>query len=219
MRTSDAGIIALIGHEGVVPAPYLDSVGVPTYGVGHTAAAGAPDPDKLPLGMPDDLDAALVHVFEVFKRDLERYEASVAAAIKVPVSQHEFDAAVSFHFNTGAIARASWVKSLNNGDREAASEQIMNWSKPQEIIPRRQSEQKLFEHGIYPKEGVTVWTVGDNRKIKWVPAARLDPKEAMDLMRGTGPKDVSAVIEPKKSSGGLFSIIASIISNIFGGKK
>ena len=219
MRTSDAGIIALIGHEGVVPAPYMDSVGVPTYGVGHTAAAGAPDPNKLPLGMPDDLDAALVQVFEVFKRDLERYEASVAAAIKVPVSQHEFDAAVSFHFNTGAIGRASWVKSLNNGDRDAAAEQIMNWSKPQEIIPRRQSEQKLFEHGIYPKEGITVWTVGDNRKIKWVPAARLDPKEAMKLMRGSGPKDVPAVTGPKKQCAGLLSAIFGIIASIFGGKK
>ena len=40
MRTSDLGIIALLGHEGIVPGPYYDSVGVLTYGVGHTASAG-----------------------------------------------------------------------------------------------------------------------------------------------------------------------------------
>ena len=219
MRTSDSGIIALIGHEGVVPGPYLDSVGVLTYGVGHTSSAGAPNPKDLKAGMPDDLDAELLRVFEVFKKDLEKYEAAVDQAILVPVTQHEFDAAVSFHFNTGAIGRASWVKSMNKGDRAAAVEQIMNWSKPQEIIPRRESEQKLFEHGVYPKEGITVWTVGDNKKIKWVPAARLDPKEAMDLMRGTGPKDVPAPKPPAKKSPGIVSIIIKLIASIFGGKK
>ena len=44
MKTSDAGIIALISHEGIVPGPYKDSKGILTYGVGHTKAAGAPDP-------------------------------------------------------------------------------------------------------------------------------------------------------------------------------
>lgn len=115
MKTSDRGIIALMGHEGIVPGPYLDSVGVLTYGVGHTAAAGTPDPANLASGMPENLDAELQVVFRVFRRDLAKYEAEVSRAIKVPVSQHEFDAAVSFHFNTGAIGRASWVKSLNAG--------------------------------------------------------------------------------------------------------
>ena len=116
MRTSDKGIAALLSHEGVVPGPYIDSVGVHTYGVGHTAAAGSPDPKRMAPGMPKDLDAALVNVFEVFRKDLAKYERAVELAIKVPVTQTQFDAAVSFHFNTGAIAKASWVKKLNAGD-------------------------------------------------------------------------------------------------------
>lgn len=35
MKTSDRGIFALAKHEGIVPAPYLDSVGVWTYGYAY----------------------------------------------------------------------------------------------------------------------------------------------------------------------------------------
>ena len=35
-------------HEGIVPAPYRDSTGLWTYGIGHTAAAGAPGPSTRP---------------------------------------------------------------------------------------------------------------------------------------------------------------------------
>ena len=56
-KMSDRGLLALARHEGIVPAPYLDVRQVWTFGVGHTAAAGAPDPARPPRGMPADLDA------------------------------------------------------------------------------------------------------------------------------------------------------------------
>ncbi|MDE4272675.1 lysozyme [Phaeobacter gallaeciensis] len=214
MRTSDEGVIALIGHEGIVPGPYLDSVKVLTYGVGHTAAAGSPDPARMAPGMPDDLDAELVRVFDVFRRDLEKYEAAVAKAITVPVEQHEFDAAVSFHFNTGAIHRASWVKSLNAGDRAKAVAQIMNWTKPREIIPRRQSEQELFATGKYPAQGVTVWTVTPDKRVKWVPARRLEPQEALALLRGAVRPDSEVAHESAAPS--IWSAIINAILSLFG---
>ena len=42
MQMTERGLLALAGHEGVVPAPYRDSTGTWTFGIGHTAAAGAP---------------------------------------------------------------------------------------------------------------------------------------------------------------------------------
>jgi lysozyme len=100
MQTSDRGLIALIRHEGVVPAPYTDVKGVWTFGIGHTAAAGAPDPGRLPRGMPADLDAEIAQAFRVFRADLGRYGAEVLRAVTVPLSTYEFDALVSFHYNT-----------------------------------------------------------------------------------------------------------------------
>ncbi len=184
MKTSDRGIAALIAHEGVVPGPYRDSKGIWTYGVGHTMAAGKPDPAGMARGMPADLDAALVEVFRVFRRDLERYEEAVNKAIKVPVTQHEFDAAVSFHYNTGAIGRATWVRTLNKGDRTKAAKEMMNWRKPPEIIGRREDERRLFQFGTYPDADLTVWQVDSNGGVIWKPARRLEAGEALALMRG-----------------------------------
>lgn len=184
MQVSQKGIAALIAHEGIVPGPYLDSVGVWTYGIGHTAAAGYPNPASLPRGVPADLDAALAEVFKVFTDDLEAYAEAVSRAIRVPVAQHEFDAAVSFHYSTGRISTATWVKTLNVGSRERAADQIMNWRSPAEIIPRREDEQTLFRDGVYPKARGTVWGVSNSGRVIWTPLKTLSGDEIEALMGG-----------------------------------
>lgn len=196
MKTSDKGISALVQHEGIVPAPYLDSVGVMTYGVGHTSAAGSPNPSEMAKGMPDDLDAAIADVFEVFSRDIEKYEAAVDKAITVPVEQHEFDAAVSFHYNTGAIASATWVKTLNSGNKELAADQMMNWTKPPEIIPRRQAEKDLFKTGKYPTHNSNVWGVNSSSKLTWKVVKSITPEEIAEYM-GKNPKDEKKSLKDK----------------------
>lgn len=165
MRTSDKGVAALALHEGVVPAPYLDSVGVWTYGIGHTAAAGGPIPADMPRGMPDDLDAALARVFAVFRADLEKFEDRVKRAVKVPVAPHENDALVSFDYNTGGIFAAKLTKHLNAGNREAAAAAFMGWRRPPEIIPRRKSERGLFKTGTYPAGLIPVWGVNESGRV------------------------------------------------------
>ena len=105
-KMSDRGLLALVRHEGIVPGPYLDVKQVWTSGIGHTAAAGPPDPATMQRGMPADLDAGIREAFRVFRSDLARYEAAVLRAVKVPLEPHEFDALVSFHYNTGGIAKA-----------------------------------------------------------------------------------------------------------------
>lgn len=186
MRVSDEGIAALVAHEGIVPGPYRDSVGVWTYGIGHTAAAGVPNPAMLPRGMPGDLDAALRTVFDVFRADLADYEDAVTRAVKVPIKQHEFDALVSFHYNTGAIFRADLVKALNRGDRASAAASFMNWKKPAEIIPRRQAEQRLFQFGAYPVGPAVVWRVSESGGVIWRPVRTLSQEQILSYLRPGG---------------------------------
>ena len=38
---STRGLVEIASHEGIVPMPYFDSVGVLTFGIGHTRSAGA----------------------------------------------------------------------------------------------------------------------------------------------------------------------------------
>lgn len=184
MKTSDAGIFALALHEGIVPAPYRDSVGVWTYGIGHTLGAGYPDPEKMLRGMPSSLDAALRDVFDLFRRDVAKYEAAVNRAVKVPITQAQFDALVSFHYNTGAIGKASLVKRLNAGDVAGAATGFLAWMKPPEIIPRRKAEQELFAKGVYPGGQVTVWQVSKAGKVIWNPARRLTKDQVLALLHG-----------------------------------
>ena len=125
MQTTDRGLLALIRHEGVVPGPYLDVKDIWTFGIGHTAAAGPPDPARMPRGMPADLDAGIREAFRLFRTDLATYEAEVLRAVKVPLEPHEFDALVSFHYNTGGIAKAALTRHLNAGNRAAAAAAFM----------------------------------------------------------------------------------------------
>lgn len=166
-RVSPQGIVALAGHEGIVPAPYLDSVGVWTWGVGHTAAAGTPYPEGMPKGMPKYIDSAVDEALRVFREDLEKYERRVRAAVKVPLSQHQFDALVSFDFNTGGIYRAKLTAALNAQEDDAARH-FFGWTRPPEIRSRRTDEHRLFTTGIYPDKPVPVWKVDAKGKLRGI---------------------------------------------------
>jgi lysozyme len=156
MQTSDRGLATIVGHEGIVLNPYRDSVGVWTIGVGHTAAAGAPNPQSVPAMTVDEAMA-------LFRLDVAKYEAAVSAAVKVPLAQHEFDALVSFHYNTGGIAKAKLTAALNRGDRAGAAAGFMGWLQPPEIKGRRVAEQALFAKGTYGDGFANVYTATNGR--------------------------------------------------------
>jgi lysozyme len=169
VKLSKQGAMELIGHEAIVQTKYRDSKNLWTIGVGHTRAAGEPDPATYTEVMP------LKEVFKLFQKDVQKYADDVNAALKVPVSQSEFDALVSFHFNTGGINRASLVKSINAGDKKTAAKQFLSWKKPPEIMGRRKKEQKLFAEGAYSNGGkATVYPADAKRKVMWSKGKRID---------------------------------------------
>lgn len=188
MQMTDRGLLALARHEGIVPGPYRDSTGTWTFGIGHTAAAGPPDPATMPRGMPDDLDTGIREAFRVFRADLTKYEAAVRRAVTVPLEPHEFDALVSFHYNTGGIARAALTRHLNAGNRVAAADAFLNWRKPASIIPRREAERDLFRDGRYPTGTIPVWGVDRTGRVDFSrPIRRLTETQALDLLHPAKP--------------------------------
>jgi lysozyme len=142
MKTSARGIEDLVLSEGLRLKAYKDSVGIYTIGVGHAATSGKPPIPK--AGMVITREEAL----RIFAVDLARYEADVNAVLP-NVPQHVFDGAVSFHFNTGAIKKASWVGKYKAGDMAGARIAFMSWRKPPEIIGRRTREADLIFKGKY----------------------------------------------------------------------
>lgn len=201
MKTSDRGIVAIIGHEGIVPGPYLDTATPPvwTWGIGHTAAAGAPIPASMPRGMPNDLDAAVREAMTVFAADLASYEAEVNLAIKPTVTQAQFDALVSFHFNTGAIRRATLTQRINAGDMAGAARAFLNWKTPASIVARRTAEMVLFRDGTYPDTAINVWQVSTAGRVLYRPARTLSAAEAVSLMRADWGDDTPQVASTEDS--------------------
>lgn len=196
-----------------MPAPYLDVERVWTFGIGHTAASGAPDPARLPRGMPADLGAGIAPAFRLFRADLARYEAEVLRAVTVPLEPHEFDALISFHYNTGAIARAALTRALNAGDRAAAGAAFMNWLRPASLRPRREAERDLFLLGRYPEGPIPVWAADAEGRVDFrQPVRRLSAAEALALLRPppvplAEPEKPSAVAA--RPSGWLAALLAS----------
>jgi len=134
----------LLAHEGIVREAYKDSVGVWTWSVGITNRSGItihPKYKDNPAPMRECLEAYVTILEKRFAPAVRQAFAGRA------LTEAQFGAALSFHYNTGAIGRAQWVKSWMNGKRDAARAEIMNWRKPPEIIPRREKERDLFFDG------------------------------------------------------------------------
>ncbi|MFN4125773.1 lysozyme [Pannonibacter indicus] len=209
MRMTNRGLLALVRHEGIVPGPYLDAKNIWTFGIGHTAAAGPPDPAKMPRGMPADLDTGIREAFRLFRTDLAAYEAEVRRAVTVPLAPHEFDALVSFHYNTGGIARARLTRHLNAGDRAAAAAAFMGWVKPAAIRARREAERDLFRHGRYPGGTIPVWSVDRAGRVDFSrPIRRLSETEALGLLRPSlVPQPTVPEPAPEAPSGWLARLV------------
>lgn len=135
MKTSEQGIDLIIGREGSRTKAYLDSVGIPTIGVGHTG----PEVHMGLVWTEEQVREALAH-------DLERFEKAVNDNVTVGLEQCQFDALVSFAFNVGAGAFASstLLKRINTYRFEEAALQFDRWHIPPEITSRRNGEREQF---------------------------------------------------------------------------
>jgi GH24 family phage-related lysozyme (muramidase) len=85
--------------------------------------------------------------------DLVRYAGDVAATLgDAPTAPHQFDALVSFHYNTGAIARATLTRRHRAGDFEAAAKEFARWNRAggrvlKGLMRRRAAEAALYRTG------------------------------------------------------------------------
>lgn len=145
MRISENGIEFIRQLEGEKLTAYLDIVGIWTIGVGHT---GFVDGKPVARGMAITKEKSK----ELLTADLKRFESAVNDAVKVTLTQNQFDALVSLAFNIGegAFARSTLVNKLNAGDKKGAAEQFLVWKNAggrvsQGLLNRRQKEKAMFE--------------------------------------------------------------------------
>lgn len=86
-----------------------------------------------------------------FINDIQRYADEVSKAVgDKPTTQNQFDALVSFHYNTGKIFSATLTKRHNAGDYAGAVKEFGKWvnndGKPMKgLIRRRAAEAALYK--------------------------------------------------------------------------
>lgn len=215
MKITPRVALELASHEGLVRQAYKDSVGVWTWSIGITNASGH-NVDRY-INNPQSIEKCL----DVYVWALEKYANDVRKVFaSKPLKEHQFAAAVSFHYNTGAIARAAWVKKWLSGDVAGAKKSFMDWSKPKEIIPRRHKERDLFFDGKWSNNGtVTEYTrVKSNGQLDWSSAKRTNIKSEME--RVFSPENDTPV---KEEAGGpqptgLLASIIKAIASLFKGR-
>lgn len=140
MKISNKGINLIKQFEGLELKAYKDSVGVVTIGYGSTGPH---------VFMGQIITEAQAEVLLI--KDLSRFESGVTELVKVPLTQNQLDALVSFSFNLGLgnLKSSTLLKKLNAKDYVGASKEFERWNKAggkvlNGLTRRRLAEKELF---------------------------------------------------------------------------
>ncbi len=144
MSLSQVGVNSICNFEGLRLSAYDDGIGVWSIGYGTTRY---PHGLSVQKGDTCTLEQAKVYM----QHYLKIFERAVNGAVKVPLTQNQFDALVSLSYNIGAGAfkKSTLLKKLNSGDYKGAANQFDVWvnaggKRLAGLVRRRAIEKKLF---------------------------------------------------------------------------
>jgi len=144
MKTSEQGIELIKEFEQFAAEEYICPAGKRTIGYGHVIQPGEE------FGTLTEEEAT-----ELLMQDLDHFEQCVCSLVRVPISQSQFDALVSFAYNVGGMAlkKSTLLKCLNAGEYDSAADEFPKWNKGggrvlNGLIRRRAAEKALFEEGM-----------------------------------------------------------------------
>jgi len=146
MKTSPVGIQAIKTREGLRLKAYPDPAtgGSPwTIGYGSTG-----------IGVMKGLVITEAEAESMLLNDLDHFERGVMSLVRVPLSQCQFDALVSFAYNVGLtnLRTSTLLRKLNKQDYDGAANEFPRWTFAagkvmQGLVVRRASERKQFLTG------------------------------------------------------------------------
>ena len=138
----------LASEEGMVEELYYDAVGVGTWALGVTNYSGHEVDPRY-----KDNPQAITYCIQVSAWAMnENYVPGVLRAFEgYPLKEHEFAAALSFHWNTGSIETTSWVDMVKEGDMDGARQFLeTHYTNDGMLTDRREREAALFFDGTWP---------------------------------------------------------------------
>jgi lysozyme len=150
MTTGPKGLALIREFEGCELKAYKCPAGIWTIGHGHTTSAGHP-------AVKQGMTITAKEAEDILKRDLAKFEKAVCEAVKVPLTQEQFDALVSFAFNCGPtnLRNSTLLKKLNAGNYAAVPSELNKWVKAKGktlkgLVRRREAEGFLWSTKAAP---------------------------------------------------------------------
>jgi lysozyme len=142
---SAAGVGFIKSWEKFSAVPYDDGYGYMTIGYGHKIKPG-----ETFTSITEPEACALLTA------DLQPFVTIVNNALFVTQSQQQFDALVSFEYNTGAFPSSTLCRVINEGGSQpdAIRSQFMRWTNAagrpsQGLVNRRTAEVAVYMDGNY----------------------------------------------------------------------
>lgn len=182
-------------HEAVVRQAYKDSEGVWTWSVGLTSATG--HQVERYIGKKQ----SMAHCMRIYAWALDNYAHEVRETFKgFALTKAQFAAALSFHWNTGSIRRASWVKHFKAGDMVKAETAFLSWNKPASIKGRRKAEANLLFRSVWSNDGTMAeyTQMRPNGSIVWKSRKTVNVSEELKAaLAGEIPAEDKIVVEDK----------------------
>lgn len=161
-----AGLTLVKKWEGIVDGdpftvnldPYLDPVGIWTIGWGHAIldesgrfVRGPGGKKRAQALYPEGI--TFTQAEDLLRTDLLEAAKDVSFLVKVPLTDNQFSALVSFQFNTGALKKSTLFQKLKSNDFTGVADQFGRWVKGRVrgtlvtlpgLVSRRAEERKLF---------------------------------------------------------------------------
>lgn len=143
MKISQKGISLIKKFEGCKLMAYKCPAGVWTIGYGHTGSSVGPNV-KITQEIAD----------KILKQDLIVHSNNVSKLVKVPLTQNQFDALVSFEFNVGfgALKNSTLLKLLNQKKYKEAAAQFDRWIYANKKVLQGLVKRRAEEKALYLKE-------------------------------------------------------------------
>ncbi|MEH2253147.1 glycoside hydrolase family protein [Nostoc sp.] len=172
-RINAEGLRLLQSFEGLYLKAYQDPVNVWTIGWGATE------------GVHQGMVITKAQAEEMLKKELSKFEAAVADAVKVQINDNQHSALVCFSYNVGAraLSDSTLLKLLNQGKYQEAADQFLVWDKAggQALLGlsrRRRAERSLFLSE--PWESAKAW---EPQKVLRLPTAGQSVIQGDDVIK------------------------------------
>ncbi len=150
VRLTARAAAELVGHEAIVLEWYRDSENVGTWGIGVTNNSGHR------VDRYKDNPQTIGRCLEIYVWLLNsNYIPDVRDAFAgCKLTEAQFAAALSFHYNTGAIERTDWVKLFKAGKLAEARDFLeTHYLNGGDLTERRAKEAALFFDGQWSGDG------------------------------------------------------------------